>query len=79
MTGATPSFRGVEPFTAFRENGRDNEIGAGRAFGFGQIDLRRGARSSANWRWVETDSGIMVATPVPADPGSIHHFVKRQG
>jgi Protein of unknown function (DUF3500) len=24
MTGATPSFRGVEPFTPFRENGRDN-------------------------------------------------------
>lgn len=24
MIGATPSFRGVEPFTAFRENGRDN-------------------------------------------------------
>lgn len=24
MVGATPSFRGVEPFTPFRENGRDN-------------------------------------------------------
>ena len=24
MAGATPSFRGVEPFTQFRENGRDN-------------------------------------------------------
>jgi hypothetical protein len=24
MTGATPLFRGVEPFTTFRENGREN-------------------------------------------------------
>lgn len=24
LAGATPSFRGVEPFTAFRQNGRDN-------------------------------------------------------
>ncbi|MGD9902107.1 MAG: DUF3500 domain-containing protein [Vicinamibacterales bacterium] len=60
LVGATPSFRGVEPFTTFRENGRENAPMAQEQSAFAAMLAAFGAAEQAQARLPQTYTDIIV-------------------
>jgi hypothetical protein len=60
LTGATPSFRGVEPFTAFRENGRDNAPMAQEQAAFASLLTALTPAEQAKAKLTQTYTDIIV-------------------
>jgi Protein of unknown function (DUF3500) len=60
LIGATPSFRGVEPFTTFREHGRDNAPMAQEQAAFAAVLGRLTAAEQATAKLGQTYTDIIV-------------------
>jgi hypothetical protein len=60
LAGATPSFRGVEPFTAFRQNGRDNAPLAQEHAAFAAMLAGLSADEQSKARLSQTFTDIIV-------------------
>lgn len=60
MVGATPSFRGVEPFTPFRENGRDNAPMAQEQAAFAAMFAALSTDEQATAKLPQTYTDIIV-------------------
>jgi hypothetical protein len=60
MIGATPSFRGVEPFTSFRENGRDNAPMAQEQAAFAAMLQALSSEEQTRARLTQTFTDLIV-------------------
>ena len=60
LTGTTPSFRGVEPFTAFTQNGRDNAPMVEEQAAFAAMLTGLGSEEQAKAKLSQTFTNIVV-------------------